>query len=76
MTPEDKQQVFRDELAVLQPRQLEILVSVCKGYTSEMIAEQMEIKFNTVVWHRKVTLQKLKCTLPEAIVTATKAGYV
>jgi DNA-binding NarL/FixJ family response regulator len=70
------QQVFRDELAVLQPRQLEILVAVCKGCTSEMIAEQMGVSINTVMWHRKVTLQKLQCTLPEAIVSAAKAGYV
>ena len=69
-------QSFRDELAALHPRQLEILCLIAKGYETVEIADRMCASVHTVSWHRKTMLKKLKCNMAEAIVTAVKAGYV
>jgi len=73
---EDRQAPFRAELAVLSARQIEVLCAVAKGLTASEIAAQMGLSKHTVDVHRQTALERLDCTLPEAVVTLAHAGYV
>jgi DNA-binding CsgD family transcriptional regulator len=44
----------------ITPREQEVLNWLKQGYTTQMVAEQMKISFNTVETHRKKLLQKFE----------------
>jgi len=64
------------ELAVLSPRQREILVLNAKGYEGGEIAKRFDCSPSSVHTHIAHTRRKLGMTTNEAIVLAAKAGWV
>lgn len=61
----------------LTPREREVLVYLCKGFSSKQIGAYLGIKWRTVVDHTKAIFKKLDVgSRPEAAVIAAKAGVV
>jgi len=76
----DKEQVLKDSFLIedkLSKRELEILKLVAQGNTSQQIGEILFISKQTVHWHRKNILAKLKLKTPgEMIKIAYEYGLV
>ena len=64
------------ELAVLSPREREVLVLLAKGFTMKEVAGRLDITYQTVMHHHKGIVTKLKVTRIEAAVLAAKARWV
>jgi len=46
---------------LLSSRELEILRIICKGYSNEQIAKELNLSFDTIKWHRSNILSKTGC---------------
>lgn len=64
------------ELAVLTPREREVLTLHCKGLSAQEIGVELAISFKTAEAHKAHIRERLEMTLPEAIVLAARAGWV
>lgn len=61
----------------LTNRELEILKLVCSGLTNEQIAEQINLSYDTIRWHRSNLLSKTGCSNTASLVMyAIKNKYV
>jgi DNA-binding NarL/FixJ family response regulator len=52
----------------LSDREIEILKLVCNGLTNEQIADQVNLSYDTIRWHRSNLLSKTKCTNTASLV--------
>lgn len=46
---------------LLSSRELEVLRFICKGYSNEQIAKELNLSFDTIKWHRSNILSKTGC---------------
>jgi len=46
---------------LLSSRELEVLRFICKGYSNEQIAQELNLSFDTIKWHRSNILSKTGC---------------
>ena len=49
------------EIELLTNRELEILNIICRGYSNEQIAKELNLSFDTIKWHRSNILSKTGC---------------
>ncbi|MBO2008349.1 response regulator transcription factor [Hymenobacter negativus] len=66
-----KQPSFQSAAIALTPREIEVLALICKGYSTNKIAEQLFISDRTVEGHRKSLLEKTNT--PNAVTLALYA---
>lgn len=50
-----------DSFGVLSPRELQVLGLLCRGFTNQEIAEELDMSLNTVKGHVKEIMRKLDC---------------
>jgi DNA-binding NarL/FixJ family response regulator len=57
--PDKKEQELAQELAILTPREMEVLKLVAEGYTNQEIADRLVLSIKTVQAHRANVMEKL-----------------
>lgn len=65
-----------DELAPLNAKQREVLVLTCKGLSAKEIARNLNMGVSTVDGYRGAITKTLGMSMIEAVVLATRAGWV
>lgn len=72
--PETKRDIARFER--LTKREREVLVMICEGQPSKMVAKNLGVSLKTVEYHRSNLLQKTKAgTTAHLVQLATRLGY-
>jgi FixJ family two-component response regulator len=67
---------FEERLRKLTPREREALIFIGKGYTAKAVAENMGCTKCTVEGFLDSVRKRLDMTTIEAVVIATKAGWL
>jgi len=67
----------QDKLAILTPREIEVLKLVAAGYTSQEIADQLVVSIKTIQAHRANTMDKLELRdITQLVRFAVKHGLI
>lgn len=64
------------ELSPLTPKQREVLILTCKGYSLNEVARLLDMGLSTVTAHRGAITQALDMSLIEAAVLCVRARWV
>jgi len=57
-----------DTKSKFSPRELEVLNFICKGFTAEQIADELNLSYDTIKTHRSNLLSKTSCNNAPALV--------
>lgn len=70
-------QLQQDKLAILTPREIEVLKLVAAGYTSQEIADQLVVSIKTIQAHRANIMEKLELRdITQLVRFAVKHGLI
>lgn len=65
------------EAPLLSPREIQVVILLCKGYINKEIGEELNISLTTVMTHRKNIIAKLRAkSLADIIIFAVTNGYI